>query len=106
MRRTPIGARKFVARSGIPLPAWARRVGISLSCFNVLMSGASRMQHGPAMERLIVLLDSWDRKEWEWERIGPCKLSKSWIWHGEPKIMPPPKPKLTINILEGRMAWQ
>ena len=106
MRRTPIGARKFVRRSGIPNSAWANRLGICASNFFVLMRGDSRMQKGPAMERLITLLDALDRKEWEWVREGPVRKAASWTWRGEAAAFSAPRPMLKVNVLEGRLSWQ
>lgn len=64
------------------------------------------MQNGPAMHRLIELLDALDKGEWSWERVGPVRKPDSWIWHGEPEIKRQAKPTLVVDVLAGRIGWQ
>jgi hypothetical protein len=106
MRRTPKGVRHFLEISEVPHTAWARRLKISKNSLCLLVQGDARMQKGPAMQRLVILLDALDKGEWKWVRTGPRHLDKSWTWEGEPKELMPRRPTMTLNVLEGRIGWQ
>lgn len=105
MRRTPKGVRHFITCSKIPHSAWARRLHITQANFHLLLHGVERFQKGPAMQRLIVLLDALDKSEWKWIQDGPRHLDRSWTWEGEPHELMPPKPRLRVNLLAGSMEW-
>lgn len=71
-----------------------------------LLLGDRKMATGPAMHRLIDLLEAQDNGEWSWISNGPESRSKYWSWEGTAECeKKKPRQVMKLNFATGRLEW-
>lgn len=71
-----------------------------------LLAADPKMANGPAMHRLIDLLEAQDDGEWSWVSNGPESRSKYWSWEGQAGCeKKKPDQVMRIDLNTGRLHW-
>ncbi|MHB8406331.1 MAG: hypothetical protein ACYDCJ_13005 [Gammaproteobacteria bacterium] len=99
---TAWGVRCRLRTSRVPLAVWAKRLGITRTNLWHLRQGHPAMMNGPAMQRLMVLMQQLEDGEWEFRLKGSRARTANWSWT-EPA--PPRRGQLRISLENGRLQW-
>lgn len=102
--RTIWGIRASVRQSKVPKADWARELGITYGNLNLMIRGDSRMQQGPAMQRLVRMVEALDAGRVKWvAKRGPTHRLY-WELEG-PERFTPVAGSLAVDFLHGRVDW-
>lgn len=98
---------RYLEGSGVPMGAWARRLGVHRVTMERIKLGDRRLLGGPAFQRLVALVEAHKAQQWKWVQKGPRSYAASWVWEGYApfEVLQPGKMQVAIGPGGPRLAY-